>query len=190
MSETAEATRTAEQNAERSTAEELEAAEQGVQEVLDRIKDGDKQVGPEDLEAAESRVRFARARLEGEERRRVEEAERARTDRIDALKERALALDPKAIRKLEEKARKALDAYVAAATSYKSELDTVASELLALEPLPDDLTITPGGSGHSLSVGSERRPPEHPITVTTGIAKDVLKTHITRGFIDLERPLG
>ncbi len=171
-------------------ATELEQAEQKVEEVLERIKNLDPKVGPEDLEAAERDVRFARARLEGEERRREEEAERARTERIEALKERALALDPGAIRKLEEKARGALDAYVAAATAYSAELNEIVMELHSLQPLPGDLEIVMGGSGHSLRVGSEQRSPEHRITVTANMARDVLRTHITRGFIDLEHPVG
>jgi hypothetical protein len=88
MSETTTETR------EQAAAWDLEQAQRGVEEVLERIKDADKQVGPEDLEAAESRVRFAKARLDGLERKKQEEAEQARRDRIGALKERALTLDP------------------------------------------------------------------------------------------------
>jgi hypothetical protein len=171
-------------------ATELEIAERGVQEILDRIKDGDEQVGPEDLEAAESRVRFARARLEGEERRREEEAEKARTEHIDALRQRALALDKGHLRKLEEKARKALDAYVAAAVAYRTELNEVVQELSGFGSLPGDIDIVLGAEGHSLSVGSEHRPRELPITVCSRIAYDVLRAHLPRGHINLERPLG
>jgi hypothetical protein len=184
MSETSEATKAPEQDATR----ELEQAQRGVQEVLDRIKDGDEQVGPEDLEAAESRVRFARARLEGEERRKEEEAERARTDRIEALRERALALDIGHVRKLEGKARKALDTYVAAAVAYRNELNEVVQELHGLGPLPDDLSITLAPNGYSLQAGPEHRPTEWPMSVCASMAKDGLKTHIPRGAIDLERP--
>lgn len=173
---------------EQTAAAELERAERGVQEVLERIKDADENVGPEDLEAAESRVRFARARIEGEERRREEEAEKARIARIDALKERALALDPGALRKLEEKARKALDAYVAAAAAYKAALDEIGSELQTLEPLPDDTALAMDANGCSLRVGSEHRPAERPITVCASAAREALRAHIPRGFIDLESP--
>src|SRR5215203_7238591 len=75
---------------EQAATRDLERAQRGVEEVLERIKDADERVGPEDLEAAESRVRFAKARLEGLERKKQEEAEQARRDRIEALKERAL----------------------------------------------------------------------------------------------------
>jgi hypothetical protein len=51
-------------------------------------------------------VRFWEVRLEGAQRQVAEEAEQERTDRIDALKERALALDEGAVKKLEEKAAK------------------------------------------------------------------------------------
>src|SRR5215204_4384691 len=104
MSETTTETR------EQAAARDLERAQRGVEEVLERIKDADELVGPEDLEKAQSRVRFAKARIEGLERKNQEEAERARRDRIGPLTERALALDPAHMRKLEEKARKALDA--------------------------------------------------------------------------------
>ena len=173
----------------RTAAEELERAEQGVREVLERIKDADEKIGPEDLEAAESRVRFARARIEGEKRRREEEAQRARLAHIGALKKRALALDPGALRKLEEKARKALDAYVAAATAYKAaDLSEICPELHTLEPLPDGLALALSPNGHSLRIGSEHRPTERPITVCASAASETLRAHIPRGFIDLERP--
>ncbi len=181
-------TETATDTREQEAARDLERAEQGVREVLERIKDADEKIGPEDLEAAESRVRFARARIEGEKRRQAEEAERARLARIDALKQRALALDPGALRKLEGKARRALDAYAAAATAYKADLNEIGSELHTLEPLPDDLDLAIGANGHSLRIGSEHRPTERPITVCASAAKEALRTHIPRGFIDLERP--
>jgi len=173
---------------EQTAAAELEQAEQRVREVLERFKDADENVGPEDLEKAESRVRFARARIEGEERRREEGTEKARTDRIDGLKRRALALDPGALRKLEEKARRALDAYVAAAVAYKADLNEITSELHTLEPLPDDKALAIGANGHSLRVGSEHHPTERPMTVCASAAKEALRTHIPRGFIDLESP--
>src|SRR5215203_7341222 len=106
MSETTTETR------KQAAARDLEQAQRGVEEILERIKDADEGVGPEDLEEAQSRVRFAKARLEGLERKKQEEAEQARRDRIEALRERALALDPAHMRKLEEKAIKALDAIV------------------------------------------------------------------------------
>ncbi len=173
---------------EQTAAAELRQAEQDVEKLLERIKNGDRKVGPEDLEAAERRVRFAQVRLEGEERRKEEEAEKARIDHIETLKERALALNRRSIRKLEEKARKALDAYVAAAVAYTAELNDIAQELASLEPLPRDLTLTLGADGHSLTVGSEHRAPERSIVVCSSMAKEVLRAHIPRGFIDLERP--
>ena len=68
MSETTTETR------EQAAAREQELAQRGVEEVLERIKDADERVEPEDLEEAESRVRFAKARIEGLERRKEEEA--------------------------------------------------------------------------------------------------------------------
>src|SRR5215208_8138093 len=156
MSETTTETR------EQAAARDLEQAQRGVEEVLERIKDADKRVGPEDLEEAESRVRFAKARIEGLERKKQEEAEQARRDRIEALTERVLALDPGALRKLEEKARKALDAYVAPAAAYRKEINAIVLELSMLGPLPDGLEISLDGSGYEMTVGSEQRLREQP----------------------------
>lgn len=166
-------------------ARELEQAENAVREVLDRIKDGDGGVGPEDLEAAESRVRFAKARIEGLKRRKEEEAEQARRDRIEALKERALALDLTAVRKLEEKATKALDAYVAAGAAYRADLNEIVWELSTLGPLPDGLELDLSPSGYGMAVGSERRPTERPNSVCARMAYEVLQTHMPGEQIDL-----
>ena len=174
MSETATDTR--EQDATR----ELEQAERGVEEILGRIKDSDEQVGPEDLEAAESRVRFAKARIEGLKRRKEEEAEQARRERIDVLKKRALALDEGAVGKLEEKARKALDAYVAAATAHRTELNGIVQELDGLRPLPDDLELEMHPDGYGLTSGPERRRPITPIAACTVMAHETLQAHMPR----------
>lgn len=137
-----------------------------------------------ELEAAEARARFARARIEGLKRRK-EEAEQARRDRIEALKERALALDPGAVRKLEEKARKALDAYVEVADAYGTELNGIVQELSALGPLPEDLELDTSPDRHGLVAGPERRAPINPIAVCTVLAYEVLRTHMPRREIDL-----
>jgi hypothetical protein len=166
------------QTREQAAARDLEQAQRGVEEVLERIKDADDGVGPEDLEAAESRVRFAEARIEGLERKKKEEAERARRDRIEALKDRALALDPDALRKLEEKARKALDAYVAPAAAYRKELTAIVWELSTLGPMPDGLEIDPTPDNYGMTVGSDRRPTERPNYVCARMMHEVLKAHL------------
>jgi hypothetical protein len=181
MSETGTKAQTAEQA--------LEQAERGVEEVLERIKDGDEEVGPEDLEAAESRVRFARARIEGEERRRIEEAERERLERIDALKERALALDPKALRKLEEAARKALSAYVASCVAHNVKVEEIAGELELLGPLPEGFGVDwSSSSGPSVTAGGRRSATIRPMVNVAAMAREALREHIPHGFIDLEQP--
>lgn len=170
-------------------AQELERAEQEVQEVLDRIKDVDKDVGPEDLEAAERRVRFARARLEGEERRKEEEAERERLQRIEELKERAASdLDPEPVRKLRRKAEKALSDYVAACEEYDRRIKDVADELPPLEPLPDEWRVEHTSAGPALAVGNFNARPIRTIATVSEMAHSVLREHISRGFIDLENP--
>ena len=172
MSETTTETR------EQAAARDLEQAQRGVEEVLERIKDADERVGPEDLEKAQSRVRFAKAQLEGLERRKEEEAEQARRDRIEALTERALALEPAHMRKLEEKARKALDAYVAAGAAYRVELNAIVGELSTLGPLPDGLEIDLNGAGYGMTVGSDRRSTERPNYVCARMAHEVLQAHL------------
>jgi hypothetical protein len=172
MSETTTETR------EQAASRDLERAERGVEEVLERIKDADERVGPEDLEAAESRVRFAKARLDGLERKKQEEAEQARRDRIEALKERALALDPGGLRKLEEKARKALDAYVAAGAAYRKELTATVYELSTLGPMPDGLELDLTPDNYGMTAGSERRAAERPNYVCARMTYEVLKAHL------------
>ena len=183
MSETTADTR------EHEAARNLEQAERAVEEVLERIKDGDEGTGAEDLEAAESRVRFARARIEGLKRRKEEEAEQARRDRIDALKERALALEPGPLRKLEEKARKALDAYVSAGAAYRRELDGVVWDLPTLGPLPDNLKLDLTPDGYEMEADSERRATERPAQVCVRMAHEVLQTHMP-GAVDLSNIWG
>src|SRR5215210_2767276 len=87
--------------------------------------------------------------IHGAQRQVAEEAEQERTDHIDALKERALALlDKGAVKKLEEKARKALDAYVAAALAHRTELTEIVRELSELGELPDDLELDMQPNGY------------------------------------------
>jgi hypothetical protein len=172
MSETTTETR------EQAAVRDLQQAQRGVEEVLERIKDADKRVGPQDLEAAESRVRFAEARLEGLERKKREEAEQARRDRIEALTDRALALDPGALRKLEEKARKALDAYVAPAAAYRKELTAIVWELYTLGPMPEGLEIDLTPDNYGMAAGSDRRPPERPNYVCARMVHEILKAHL------------
>ena len=172
MSETTTETR------EQAASRDLEQAQRGVEEVLERIKDADEGVGPEDLEAAESRVRFAKARLDGLERKKQEEAEQARRDRIGALTERALALDPGGLRKLEEKARKATDAYVAAGAAYRKELTAIVWELSTLGPMPDGLEIDLTPDNYGMAVGSDRRSTERPNYVCARMLHEVLQAHL------------
>ena len=172
MSETTTETR------EQAASRDLEQAQRGVEEVIERIKDADKRVGPEDLEGAESRVRFAKASLEGLERKKEEEAEQARRDRIGALKERALTLDPGGLRKLEEKARKATDAYVAAGAAYRKELTAIVWELCTLGPMPDGLELDLAPDNYRMTVGSDRRSAERPNYVCARMTYEVLKAHL------------
>ena len=172
MSETTTETR------EQAAARDLEQAQRGVEEVLERIKDADERVGLEDLEAAESRVRFAKARLDGLERKKQEEAEQARRDRIEALTDRALAWDPGALRKLEEKARKALDAYVAAGAAYRKELTAIVWELCTLGPMPDGLEIDLTPDNYGMTAGSDRRSAERPNYVCARMTHEILKAHL------------
>ena len=164
--------------------QELEEARTALDDVLEEISRGR---GTErDLEAAQTRVRFWEVRLEGAHRQVAEEAEQERTDRINALKERALALDEGTVKKLEEKARKALDAYVAAALAHTTELAEIVQELSELGELPDGLELDMQPTGYGMVVGSERcTPPVDPVAACTVMAYDVLRTHLPRQEIDL-----
>jgi hypothetical protein len=169
-------------------AQELEQARRGVQDLLDRIKDGDEKVGPEDLEKAESRVRFARARLEGEERRREEEAERERLRRIEQLQERAAKeLDPAPIRKLREKAEEAMSAYVAACVKHDDSVHEIGHELATLGPLPDDVRTDPAGTMLRRAAGREVNL-IRPMVQVSDIARSAYRRHVERGYVDLEKP--
>jgi len=163
--------------------QELEEARAALEVVLEEISRGG---GTEqDLEAAQRRVKFWEVRLEGARRQVAEEAEQERTDRIDALKERALALDEGAVKKLEEKARKALDAYVAAALAHTTKLKEIVQELSELGELPDGLELDMQPTGYRMVVGSERRAPVDPMAGCIVMAYDVLRTHMPRQEIDL-----
>jgi len=166
--------------------QELEEARAALEVVLEEISRG--QGTERDLEAAQTRVRFWEVRLEGAHRQVAEEAEQERKGRIEALKERALALDEGAVKKLEEQARKALDAYVAAALAHRTELAEIVQELSGLGELPDDLELDMQPTGYGMVVGSERLAPVDPIAGCTVMAFDVLRTHMPRQEIDL--PVG
>jgi hypothetical protein len=173
---------------EQGPARELERAEREVEEVLERIKAGDEKVKPEDLESADSRLRFARARLEGAERRQAEEAERKRLQNLRAVKERvAKELDPAPIHKLREKAAVALDAYIAACVSHNARLDEIAHLLLGLEPLPKDWAVRDGSDGVSLTAAGQDVWRLRPMVEVSAIAHEKLRAHLP-GYIDLEQP--
>lgn len=134
-------------------------------------------------------VRFGRARLEGEERRREEEAERERLQRIEELKERAISeLDPEPVRKLRGKAEKALSDYVAACEEYNRRTKDVADELPPLKSLPDEWRVKHTSTGPALGVGNFSARPIRTIAMVSEMAHSVLREHIPRGFIDLENP--
>jgi len=165
------------------TSHELEAARAALEDVLEEVSRG--RGTEQDLETAQTRVKFWEVRLEGAHRQVAEEAEQERTDRINALKERALALDEGTVKKLEEKARKALDAYVAAALAHRTELAEIVQELSELGELPEGLELDMQPTGYGMVVGSERRAPVDPMAGCIVMAYDVLRTHMPRLQIDL-----
>jgi hypothetical protein len=178
---------------EHSAGEELAQAEQKVEEVLDRIKDGDPKATPKVLEDAERRVRFARARVEGEESRQAEEAERERLQRIEELRERAIKdLDLEAVQKARQKARqkaaKALDGYIVAIAESNARIAEIATELDGLAPLPDDVSTGSGSYGSTLSVAGRDYRPQREVVLVADLAREQLRGHV-RGIIDLEEPV-
>jgi hypothetical protein len=148
-------------------------------------------VKPEDLQRAESRVRFAEARLEAVRRIEEEEAERERLGRVEALGRHAVSeLDPEPIRELAEAARGALSAYVAACVARNATLEEIARKLEGLGPLPDGYAVdrTRLIGPRLLVAGDFEAGWLRPMVDVSGMAREALRKHIPHGYIDLNSP--
>jgi hypothetical protein len=172
-------------------AKELEKAKGGVEDVLGRVRAGDPTAQPEDLQRAESCVRFAAARLEAALRIQEEEAERERLGRVEALGRRAVSeLDPELMRELTEAARGALSAYVAACVEHNGKLDDLARKLEGLGPLPDGYAVdrTRLIGPRLLVAGDFEAGWSRPMVDVSDMARAALSEHIPHGYIDLNSP--
>jgi hypothetical protein len=145
-----------------------------------RIKSGDPEVGFEDLEQAERRIRFARVKVEGEEQRKGEEVERERLERIATLFDKGKETqDPKRLEKLKVAADKALDALVAELVARNEALGEIATELDLLGPLPKGVDFDHGSAGPNLSVDGREYRSSRPAPLIRDQALEVLRRHIT-----------
>ncbi len=143
----------------------------------------------------------ARKLLEAEEKARLDAAVQAVAERrerqrqaaeraahIAALKARLAALqDTTAIDKQGEQANAALDAYVAGMAAHNAQIAAIRDELQAVgSNLPADVDLYPQHGG--LTIGDVVVRWQRLQTNVSNMARAVLRTYITRGNIDLERP--
>ncbi len=136
---------------------------------------------------AENNARLEAARQAVVERREREAAERERAALVARCKERLAAMDTAPIEKLQTKAAAAVDAYVAAMAAHNEQITAIRDELQALgSGLPAEVQLYPHMGG--LVIGDVEVRRQRLQTNVSRLAKDVLRTHITRGNIDLERP--
>jgi hypothetical protein len=165
-------------------AAELETARTELEGVVEKIAGG--RATERDLEAAERRVRFCEARLEGARRREVEEAEEERLKALEDLAqrtgERLAAVD---VEKRRKAAEKALDAYVAACMAHNEAIDQAVDELLSQEELPQGFAVREGRDGHGVAVGGKEIRRLRPMVEVREMGLEVLGRHWRRGYISL-----
>ncbi len=120
----------------------LRDAEAALARLHDRLAAGDSTITPAAFEKAESAVRFAQARLRGAERQAEAQAEAARLQRIEQLREElTTTLDPAPVEQARQAMETAIEQFVAACRAYDDRCadadDALADPSLA--PLPRDL---------------------------------------------------
>ena len=167
--------------------DELEAAQAELAAVVGRIANGE--ASEEDLEAAERRVRFCEARLEGARRREAEEAEQERLRALESLAGRTRTqVESVDVEKARRAFSAALERYVEACVAHNAALDEAADELLAAEDLPEGCGVAMGSDGYSPTLGGRTYRRIRPMVSVAGMAHEALRRHIPHGYIDLERP--
>jgi len=165
-------------------AADLETARAGLEELTERIIEG---AGTEaDLEAAERRVRFCEARLEGALRRESEEAEQDRLRGLEDLaehtQERVKAANMQKARKA---AQRALERFVAACMAHNEAVGEAAVELLSQHDLPQGYAVDMSGDGHSVVLGTESIRRVRPMVEVRDMGLEVLGRHLQSGYISL-----
>lgn len=132
---------------------ELDAAQSALTDVRSRIGSNDPTVTVEDLNRAESAVRFARMRIDAAVDVAAQEREQARLDRIGAIRAELPAIfDTAALDKARAKVEAAVDAYCREARALEVRVSDVYSELTGLQP--HGISIE-SGSG---AIGGHRKP--------------------------------
>ncbi len=136
----------------------------------------------------ENQARFEAAKQAVAERREREREAAERAKQIAALKDRLAALqDTTALDTQGEQAAAALDAYVAGMAAHNAQIAAIRDELQAVgSNLPGDVDLYPHHGGLTIGDVVVRR--QRLQTNVSNMARAVLRTHITRGNIDLEHP--
>jgi hypothetical protein len=172
---------------------ELKRAQRSMEEILERIKDGDPEGTPEALEYADLRVRLAWARVGGGVKPRLdEEAERDCLQRLEELRERAIKdLDLEPVHKAREEMERALDGFVKESQKYNDRLENIVMELPTLAPfleLPEGWSVNyyfPGSP--PLQMGPDTEPAEfvYPVEEVCDLAHEVHQRHLRQTHISL-----
>jgi hypothetical protein len=135
------------------TPDEAEAARDAL---LDRIAEG-VVVDPLDIVRADAAIGMASITEAAQVRRAAQEAEELRLARIDALRQRVLAIDETHIEALFAEATKAMRALVAEAERLEDESEAIERGMQALTPYPDDVDTGRVISGKPANHGHIRR---------------------------------
>jgi len=165
-------------------AADLEAARANLDAVEEEIGRGG--ATERDLEAAERRVRFCEARLEGPRRREAEEAEEERMHGLEELAGRTRGrVQAAGVEKVRKVAERALERYVAACMEHNAAVDEAAGELATMRALPPGYALDMGGDGHSVVFGSESIRRVRTMVAVRDMGLEVLGRHLRGGYISL-----
>jgi len=165
-------------------AAELEEARAELEGVVEKIAGG--RATERDLEAAERRVRFCEARLEGARRREAEEAEEERLEALQALAGRTQErVKAAGVQKARKAAQKALEAYVAACMAHNEAVDEAAGAFLSQRDLPRGYAVEQGSDGHSIVLGSKSIRRVRPMVEVRDMGLEVLGRHLRGGYVSL-----
>src|SRR5215218_10939581 len=165
-------------------AADLEAARANLDAVVEEIGRGG--ATERDLEAAERRVRFCEARLEGARRREAEEAEEERLRAIEDLAGRTKErVEAAGVQKARRGAERALERCVSACMAHNEAVDEAVGQLLSQQDLPQGYGVDMGRDGHSVVLGTESIRRVRPMVEVRDMGLEVLGRHLRGGYISL-----
>lgn len=134
---------------------ELEAAEAALDQVRKRIGAGDPDITANDLERAESAVRFARMRIDAARDLEQERAEQARRDRVDEIRASLPAIfDTTNLDAAHQSIVEALESYCTEAERIERGFSEVYEELIRMPPSG----ISVQASAYAPAIGGHRKP--------------------------------